>query len=107
MTLWGHGFGVPERDRHILRGQVEDVDHVPAGEVTRRQVEAPLPARRAPDCLPVVGARARGPVLAADRREAELSFDRQKGPGAPLADPRRQAKINFLAELRLREITAQ
>lgn len=45
--------------------------------MTGGQVEATPPARRASDGLPVVRARARGPVLAADRREAELAFDRQ------------------------------
>jgi hypothetical protein len=66
--------GVAERDRHILRGHVEDVDHVPTGEVAGREIKAASPSRRAPDGLPVVGTSARCPMLAAYRHETELAF---------------------------------
>jgi len=70
-------IGVAKRNRHVLGGHVEDVDHVPTREVAGCEIEASIPASRNLDGLPVVGASARGPVLASDRCKAELAFDRQ------------------------------
>ena len=47
------------------RGHLQHVDHVPAGEVTRGEIQGPLPAGRSPNGLPVVWARAWCPMLAA------------------------------------------
>lgn len=69
--------GVAERDRHVLGGHVEDVDHVPAREMASGEIEASTPSSRNLDGLPVVGAGTRRPVLASDRRKTELAFDRQ------------------------------
>jgi hypothetical protein len=93
--------GVPERDRDVLGGQLEQVDHVPAREMPSGEVEAPLPPRRRPDRLPVVGARRSSPVAAADRREAELPFDWQREDR--LARGLGQRRLPRLAVLRQRE----
>jgi hypothetical protein len=66
-------IGVPERYRHILGGQIQHVDHVPAREMAGGEVEAALPPRRAPDGLPG------GPSV---RRGMELV-------PIPIADPER------------------
>jgi hypothetical protein len=47
---------VSEHDRHILRGHLKLVDHVPAREVAGGEIEASLPPCGDSDGLPVVGA---------------------------------------------------
>lgn len=83
--------GVPESDRNVLRGKLENVDHVPASEVPGRQIQAPLPPCRSPDRLPVVGPCRGGPLLSPDRREAELAFDGQGDKRLAIASAAREA----------------
>jgi hypothetical protein len=81
-----------ESDRDILGGHLQLVDHVPAGEMPRHEVETAVSASGGPYGLPVVGAGAWGPVLAAQRDEAEISLARQpQERGAGVCGQRRLA----------------
>jgi DNA-binding XRE family transcriptional regulator len=96
---------VAEGDGDVLGGHLKLVDHAPAGEVPGGEVEAAFPAGGGPDGLPVVGAGAWGPVLAAQRDEAELSLARQaQEHGAGVCGQRSPAHAAFGQAIReLRE----
>lgn len=70
---------VAERDGDVLGEHLQLVDHVPSREVTGGEVETAVPARGGTNGLPLVGARAGRPMLAAQRHKTELALAREGG----------------------------